>query len=158
MFLCEILTEQQQAPAPPPKLPPQHVHVHVQSPAPKEKADPKPDSAPQQQAPIQAAPQQAQPQQGQPQQQDGDEYDPELDDEMQEAPPFQEILPMKRYYLIGRLKEFKNRLDQNNIQNDDLDIIMKFINSLSYNSIVSLSSGIIPVVEDQLARLTANVQ
>ena len=156
MFLCEILTEQQQAPAPPPKLPPQHVHVHVQSPAPKEKADPKPDSAPQQASapqPVQAAPQQ-----GQPQQQDGDEYDPELDDEMQEAPPFQEILPMKRYYLIGRLKEFKNRLDQNNIQNDDLDIIMKFINSLSYNSIVSLSSGIIPVVEDQLARLTAHVQ
>jgi hypothetical protein len=141
MFLCEILTEQQQALPKVLKAPPQHVHVHVQQPAPpKEKKEPEPV-------------QQEQPGQY------GDEYDPELDGmEMQEAPPFQEILPMKRYYLIGRLKELKSQLDQTNIQNTDFNIIMKFINNLSYNSLVSLSSGIIPVVEDQLARLTKNVQ
>ena len=143
MFLCEILTEQQQALPQAPKAPPQHVHVHVQQPAPpKEKKEPA-------QQQVQQPVQQAAP----------DEYDPELDGmDMQGVPPFQEILPMKRYYLIGRLNELKSQLDQNNIQNTDFDIIMKFINNLSYNSLVSLSSGIIPVVEDQLARLMKNVQ
>ena len=155
MFMCEILTEQQQAPAPPPKFPAQHVHVHVQQPpAPKEKKEPEPKQpaqVPQQQVVQQQAPVQAD--------QYGNEYDSELDaEEAPEAPPFQEILPMKRYYLIGRLKELKSRLDQNNIQNTDFDIIMKFINNLSYNSLISLTGGIIPVVEDQLARLTTNVQ
>ncbi len=153
MFLCEILMEQQQAPAPPPKVPAQHVHVHVQQPsAPKEKKEPEPKQPVQvqQQVPVQA-PVQAD--------QYGDEYDPELDaEEIPEAPPFQEILPMKRYYLIGRLRELKSRLDQNNIQNTDFNIIMRFINNLSYSSLVSLTGGIIPVVEDQLARLTTNVQ
>jgi hypothetical protein len=148
MFLCEILTEQQALPQAP-KLPPQHVHVHVEQPKEK-KEKPAPE-------PVQAVPvQQAQQVQAAPNS-DG-EYDPELDGEMEEVQPFQEILPMKRYYLIGKLKEMKSRLDEHNIQNEDFDIIIKFINSLSYNSIVSLASGIIPVVEDQLARLTTNAQ
>ena len=151
MFLCEILTEQQQAPAVPPKPPPQHIHVHVQQPAPpKEKKEPQQDQTAQQNQPQQAVPDQQNDQNG--------EYDPELDDEMAQEDPFQEILPMKRYYLIGRLKELKTQLDANNIQNDDFDIILKFMNSLSYNSLVSLASGIVPVVEDQIARLKANVQ
>ena len=120
---------------------------------PKEKKEPEPKQpvqVPQQQVPVQA-PVQAD--------QYNDEYDPELDaEEIPEAPPFQEILPMKRYYLIGRLRELKSRLDQNNIQNEDFDIIVKFTNNLSYGSLVSLASGIIPVVEEQLARLTTNAQ
>ena len=147
MFLCEILTEQQ-APPPTLKLPAQHVHVHVQQPSPpKEKKEPVQQEQPQQVVPVQ----QEDPNSG--------EYDPELDGEdVQEVLPFQEILPMKRYYLMGKLKELKSLLDQNNIQNTDFDIIMKFINNLSYDSLLSLSGGIIPVVEDQLARLTTNVQ
>lgn len=147
MFLCEILTEQQQALPKAPKPPPQHIHVHVQQPAPpKEKKEPV-----QQVEPVQAAPEQN-PYDA------GDEYDPELDGVVDEVLPFQEILPMKRYYLIGRLRELKSRLDQNNIQNEDFDIIVKFTNNLSYGSLVSLASGIIPVVEEQLARLTTNAQ
>jgi hypothetical protein len=91
-----------------------------------------------------------------PTQSETDEYDPELDGNVEEVTPFQEILPMKRYYLIGKMKELKSRLDQNNIQNKDFDIIVKFINNLSYNSLLSLASGIIPVVEEQLTRLTTN--
>jgi hypothetical protein len=149
MFLCEILTEQQQAPMLPPKAPPQHIHVHVQQPAPPKEKKEKEQNVQQQEQPQQAPVQTDQ---------YGNEYDPEMDNEMQEALPFQEILPMKRYYLIGRVKELKTQLDHNNIKNDDFEIIMKFINNLSYNSIVSLSSGIIPVVEDQIARLSANAQ
>ena len=147
MFLCEILTEQQQALPKAPKPPPQHIHVPVQQPAPpKEKKEPA-----QQVEPVQAAPEQTP-------YDVGDEYDPELDGAVEEVLPFQEILPMKRYYLIGRLRELKSRLDQNNIQNEDFDIIVKFTNNLSYGSLVSLASGIIPVVEEQLARLTTNAQ
>jgi hypothetical protein len=147
MFLCEILTEQQQALPKAPKPPPQHIHVHVQQPTPpKEKKEPV-----QQVEPVQAAPEQN-PYDA------GDEYDLELDGAVDEVLPFQEILPMKRYYLIGRLRELKSKLDQNNIQNEDFDIIVKFTNNLSYGSLVSLASGIIPVVEEQLARLTTNAQ
>jgi hypothetical protein len=165
MFLCEILTEQQQAlPTTVVKPSAQHVHVHVEQPKPskssstphKEKKETPPVQAQQGQQPVPQASTQADPNSpgGY-----GNEYDPELDGEVvEEVPPFQEILPMKRYYLIGRLKEIKSRLDQCNIQNSDFDIIMKFINNLSYDSLVSLSSGIIPVVEDQLARLTTNAQ
>jgi len=158
MFLCEILTEQQQALPSAPKVlkaPAQHVHVHVEQPAPPKPPKEKPPGPVQQGQPVPQAPAQADPNAGG----YSDEYDPELDGEIiQEVPPFQEILPMKRYYLIGRLKDLKSRLDQSNIQNEDFDIIMKFINNLSYDSLLSLSSGIIPVVEDQLARLTTNAQ
>ena len=158
MFLCEILTEQQQAPPKTTAPPAQNVHVHVhQPPAPKEKAAPKPkveaqpEQVPQEVVPVQADEQD-------PNSYDGsEEYDPELDGQEEiQVDPNQEILPLKRYYLIGRLKELKSLLDERDIQNDDFDIVIKFMNNLSYNSLVSLANNIIPVVEDQLARLTTN--
>lgn len=138
MFLCEILTEQQQA-LPQPVVPVQ----------------PAPQVIPVQQVST--------PQQQKISQADlgyGDEYDPELDSEevVEEIPPFQEILPMKRYYLIQKLNDFKLRLDSLNISNEDFNTILKFMNNLSYNSLLSLSSGILPVVEDQIARLTNDIQ
>lgn len=93
--------------------------------------------------------------------QSNDEYEDEddvaLEDDVAEVVPFQEILPIKKYYLIGKLKELKSKLDHHNIQNTDFDTIIKFVNSLSYGSLVSLASGVVPVVEEQLARLTTNV-
>lgn len=132
MFLCEILTEQQQVP---PQLPVGQVQQIV----------------PNQQVVI---PQQQIASQGD---MDYDEYDPELDSGenqvVEEVPPFQEILPLKRYYLIQKLKDLKIRLEQNNLTNEDFDIILRFMNNLSYSSLLSLSSGIIPVIEEQIARL-----
>ena len=150
MFLCEILTEQRQAP-PALKSPNQNVHVHVHQPAaPKEKA---PKQEPVKQVPVQAQPEQD-PNAGY-----GDEYDPEMDGGDIPAPdPFQELLPIKRYYLVLRLKDLKSQLDDGNIKNPDFDIVIKFINNLSYNSLVMLSNSIIPVVEEQIARLNANAQ
>ena len=144
MFLCEILTEQQQAP-------PQTTLVGTA-------------------APVVAQPQQVQTQVVYPAQPDsyqqdyGDmEYDPELDGEdesgemvAEQLPPFREILPLKKYYLIQRLKNLKSRLDEFNIKNKDLEIILKFMNNISYNSLVSLSINILPVIEEQLARLQDN--
>jgi len=161
MFMCEILTEQQQAPPPVIKTPAPNVHVHVHQPSsPEKKAEPKPkvEEQPQQvAAPVQQVVPVQQVQQ--PDYGDYGEYDPDLDDggEMAQPSPFQEILPLKRYYLILRLKELKSQLDDNNIKNADFDTIIKFVNNLSYNSIVMLSNGIIPVVEEQIARLRTNV-
>jgi len=172
MFLCEILTEQQQAP-------PEGVVVkaHVRN---------APLKASEKEAIMQAQAQQAQeqqaidpnnpqavdpnqqqaiPQQIDPNQQEyvDMDYDPELDGEdgdgsemVAQAPPFQEILPLKRYYLIEKLKNLKFRLDENNIKNEDLDTILKFVNSMSYSSLVSLSINLLPVIEEQLARLQTN--
>lgn len=148
MFLCEILTEQQQAP-------PQATLARTNVPAP---------------AVVQAPPQQVQAQVAYPaqvdpnQQEYGDmEYDPELDGEdeggemvAEQPPPFREILPLKKYYLIQRLKNLKSRLDEFNIKNEDLEIVLKFMNNISYNSLVSLSINILPVIEEQLARLQTN--
>jgi len=147
MFLCEILTEQQQAP-------PQATLARTNVPAPAVI-----------QAPQQVQTQVAYPAQIDPNQQDyGDmEYDPELDGEdedgemvAEQPPPFREILPLKKYYLIQRLKNLKSRLDEFNIKNEDLEIILKFMNNISYNSLVSLSINILPVIEEQLARLQTN--
>jgi len=91
--------------------------------------------------------------------QETDEYNPELDDESVEPvqeEPFQEILPIKRFYLIQRLRDLKTKLTQNNIQDPDFDIIIKFMNNISYNSLLSLAKGIIPVIEDKIARLAKN--
>ena len=108
MFLCEILTEQQQQ-APPPQ------------------------------------PEQSIQQVGYIDQPTDDDYDPELDtdgsEEMdQNVVPFQEILPLKRYYLIQRLKNFNAQLCAANIKNTDLEIILKFVNNISYNSLVDRKS------------------
>ncbi|MFA7202783.1 MAG: hypothetical protein WC188_03630 [Candidatus Caldatribacteriota bacterium] len=73
-------------------------------------------------------------------------------EENPETSQFQAILPLKKYYLIRRLEHLKSKLENANIENTDFNIIMKFINNLSYDAIVSLSLSIIPVIEDQLAR------
>lgn len=168
MFLCEILTEQQQTPS-------QAIVVkaHVRN-APIKAAD-KLEMVNQQVQPTVASQQSTeQPQtaiqdpQIDPNQQyaepvqsyDDMDYDEDLDadtgDEVSQLPPYQGILPLKKYYLIEKLKNFKSRLDEKNIENKDFDIIIKFMNSMSYNSLVGLTTSILPVIEDQLVRLQNN--
>ena len=93
-----------------------------------------------------------------------DDYDEDLDAEdtgevgpdgqpvQQPAFP-QELLPIKRYYLLEKIRLLKTRLDDHNIQNDDLDTILKFSNQLSYNSLTSLMASLLPVIEEQIVRL-----
>mgnify|MGYP000904967371 CR=1 FL=1 len=131
MFLCEILSEQQQAPS-------QYLG-QVQR-LPSQYSDQMQQLSPDQDVDFSS--------------------DDDLDDEeefsdegaAEETSPFPELLPLKRYYLIQRLNTLKARLDQSNISNKDLDIIVKFVNNLSYNSLLSLLNGIVPVIEDQIAR------
>jgi len=80
-----------------------------------------------------------------------DDIDDKINDEQPQ--PFQELLPLKKFYLMQKLQEFKSRLDEVNIKNNDLEIIIKFMNNISYDALISLSSTIFPVIEQQLARL-----
>lgn len=94
-------------------------------------------------------------------------YDPDLDDEEmsgedgqvaidQSPATSQELLPIRRYYLLEKIRLLKSRLKDYNVQNDDLDVIIKFSNQLSYNSLVSLVVSLLPVIEEQIVRLNNN--
>jgi len=76
----------------------------------------------------------------------------ENEEDQSVLPP--DLAPLKRYYLITRLKELNNKLEDYNIKNNDLDIIVKFSNNLSYNSLLLLSTNIIQSIEDEIARFT----
>lgn len=57
--------------------------------------------------------------------------------EIEDDPP--EMTPLKKYYLIEKLYILKNKLNQFSLNNDDLDRVLKFANSFSYETLVSLS-------------------
>lgn len=98
------------------------------------------------------------------QNQDQENYSDDLEDEdlesTEEEPQATEnflpsdLAPIKRYYLIQKLKELSTTLSNYNIKNDDLELVLKFVNDLSYPSLMILGSGVIQTIEDQLARLS----
>ena len=71
----------------------------------------------------------------------------------QEAP---EIEPLKKYYLIQKITELRLQLQEHNIRNKDLDNVLKFVDNLSYNTLLSLVNAVLPDIEELLARLAAN--
>ena len=97
-----------------------------------------------------------------PAEESGGEYEEYADDEdsdidtgtdEQSIDPTPDLAPLKRYFLIQKLKELETQIEDYNIKNTGLDIVLKFINNLSYNSLLLLSTGIIQTIEDQIARL-----
>lgn len=67
--------------------------------------------------------------------------------DIEDDPP--EMTPLKKYYLIEKLYILKNKLNQFNLNNDDLDRVLKFANSFSYETLISLS--------EKLAKNTENI-
>lgn len=65
-----------------------------------------------------------------------------------------DLLPIKKYYVIGKLKELKNQLNEYSLQNDELDTILKFSDNLSYSSLLSMSLVLTDAIAEQIARLT----
>jgi hypothetical protein len=117
MFLCEILTEQQQA-----------------------------------------LPQQEEPSSDDELRSDELENDGEEGGDVQVPNVFEEILPLKRYYLIQKLHDLKTKLGQYNITNENLDIVIRFINSFSYNALLILATALISDIESKLERVSDNAQ
>ena len=87
---------------------------------------------------------------------DSEDETGETGEGLDNLPP--DLAPLKRYYLISKLKELDDQLANYNIKNDELDIIIKFVNNLSYSSLLLLSNVAIQNIEDQIARLSNEKQ
>ncbi len=155
MLLVEVLFEQTPSQVPPVQII-QHV-THTPKEPDSKSVEPKQQEQPASQA--QAVPQEQQIPQGQ---ETGDEETtgeeiPEdgLGDggQMQEEGISPDLLPIKKYYLISKLKELKNQLIEYSLQNDELDILLKFADNLSYSSLLNVGLIITDVIGQQLARL-----
>jgi len=57
--------------------------------------------------------------------------------------PNSTLVPIKRYYLIQKLFALNNKLNQLRIKNDVLNTIILFIDSFTYESLLSLSNKIV---------------
>lgn len=111
--------------------------------------------APVQQAPVQAPQKQAQaPQVQQAQQaQAPQDYSEEdlasfeneegTEDESAEDDNAAGLVPIKRYFLIQRLFTLNDKLNQLRIKNDVLNLVITFIDSFSYASLLSLSNKLV---------------
>jgi len=86
-------------------------------------------------------------QQAPPQQYSDEDEDEELTDE---SPENEECVPIKRFYLLTKLKKIKDILKQYNIVDSDFDLLLKFVNSLSYNTLLFISDKMIQAVEARI--------
>lgn len=153
MLLVEVLFEQT-----PSQVPPVQIIQHVTH-TPKEpdsKAAPKQQEQPTQEQPVSPEQQIPQGQETGDEETTGEEIPEDgLGDgsQMQEEGIPPDLLPIKKYYLISKLKELKNQLIEYSLQNDELDILLKFADNLSYSSLLNVGLIITDVIGQQLARL-----
>lgn len=71
------------------------------------------------------------------------------DEDSQEPEEFQ---PLKKYQLVQKLFDLRDRLEDNGIYNSDLDTLLKFASSLSYDTLVLLTDGILEFIKKQVER------
>jgi hypothetical protein len=57
--------------------------------------------------------------------------------------PTTTLIPIKRYYLIQKLFALNDKLNQLRIKNDVLSLVILFIDSFSYESLLSLSNKLV---------------
>jgi hypothetical protein len=82
-----------------------------------------------------------------------DDFDPNMDfseddlDSGEAGDPTQEIddslKSVKRYYLIQKLFALNDKLNQLRINNDVLNLVISFVDSFSYESLLSLSNRLV---------------
>jgi hemolysin activation/secretion protein len=79
--------------------------------------------------------------------------DPDIDEDLEDgSTENDECVPIKRYYLLNKLKNFKYILKKYNIINSDFELLLKFVDSLSYNTLLFVSDKMIQSAEEQIAR------
>lgn len=61
-----------------------------------------------------------------------------------------EFTPLKKYFLIEKLNELKYKLADRNIVNEDLEFIIKFSPSLSYETLANLVNTLSEAIQSQL--------
>ena len=70
------------------------------------------------------------------------------DQEQIADPP--EFMPLKQFYLLEKIRNLKAKLEDQNISSHELDIILKFGNDFSYDTLVRLVDGIMDILKVQL--------
>ena len=83
-----------------------------------------------------------------------DNVPPEEQEQQEEQDPLDEIEPLKKYYLSKKLIGLQSKLFRHGIQRDDLDLILKFQNELSYRVLMILCNGILKQIEIEFGDLT----
>lgn len=83
---------------------------------------------------------------------------PQMDEEMQdesipETSPFEVFTPVKRYYLIQKIRDLSDRLNQLNIKNNALNVVLTFVDSFSYDSLKIIISQIMIEVKQQVEQI-----
>ena len=71
----------------------------------------------------------------------GEDFSDEEGDMSQD--PNSSLVPIKRYYLIQKLFALNDKLNQLRIKNDVLSLVILFIDSFSYESLLSLSNKLV---------------
>jgi len=66
------------------------------------------------------------------------------------------FVPIKRYYLIQKLYALNNKLNQLRIKNTILSLVINFIDSFSYESLLSISNKMIEEIYIQVHQLDSN--
>ena len=75
---------------------------------------------------------------------------PELNPEKIGAEDSPEMEPLKKFYLVQRLQDLKIKLLQSGITNDDLETVLKFGESFSYNVLLNLSNSLLKSVDKEI--------
>ena len=68
--------------------------------------------------------------------------------------PNSSLVPIKRYYLIQKLFALNDKLNQLRIKNDVLSLVILFIDSFSYESLLSLSNKLVEDIYLQVKETT----
>lgn len=61
-----------------------------------------------------------------------------------------EFMPLKKYYLIQQLQDLQFKLKDNNLSFEDLDMLLKFCNNMTYQTLMRMSSIVINYAMIQL--------
>ncbi|MFW6246932.1 MAG: hypothetical protein ACOC22_02020 [bacterium] len=77
------------------------------------------------------------------------EQSPDKEEEEKEEDN-EEIKPIKKYYLLQQLYDLKQKLTDHGLHNSDLNLIIKFSNELSYETILKLSEKVTDIVQKQV--------
>lgn len=79
----------------------------------------------------------------------------DMQQEVQPEEPV-EYTSLKKYYLAQKLSDFNVKMKQYNMRNEALETVLKFIDVLSYETLVSLSNNLINTLNAEIERAQQN--
>ncbi len=74
----------------------------------------------------------------------------ELDQSGTDDPTSSELVPIKRYFLIEKLRNLQSKLKLYNLSDSQLDLVLKFVDDLSYKSLLKLAVNIVQHIGEKV--------